>query len=610
MGQILILQADYPSAADKLWPRAVALMREITGTSPTDGHVQPCLRAAQFPKHASASAGFHRDTFSGRWICGTGTWFYEGAFGRAALEHLVRDMGEDGPSDSILNGLDGQFAIVTARGDESGFSVITDRLGTLHIYSAEIDGSVVVCTSSLVLASLAQAPWDECSCREFLATGTVFEQRTLFRGIEKLRPATVTHFPVVGRRFARKYWDLKNYMFDQAARQGNVAELAGSLEAAVSTVVRAFPNAVFDLTGGFDSRGTVAAALRTGASIATVVNGPESSPDVQIANRIAREFALDHRHQQRESGCHWQLANRALPLCDGEYDLLEYSGTLSAHLALASHFEASVNGSNGEICKGYWWELLMPHIGAKGHFDSRMVAARRFLFEASGADLLQSGHEPSLMDHFTAVIEQANRGLNGYPNTALMDNIYLTLRMQRWQGRIASATSRIWPCISPFAFRPVMEAALSAPPRMRVRHRMTRRLIEHLNPRLAALPLAQGYPALPLRIGTAHRFWPLVIEGVAACKRRLPPPLASLSRSHSAAANAPAICRTSEFRDTMRPRHMKSAGLYDERRLTQFLAETQLPGFFAERQLGRILTLELVAQRVSAPVAQREAVLG
>lgn len=81
--------------------------------------------------------------------------------------------------------------------------------------------------------------------------------------------------------------------------------------------------------------------------------------------------------------------------------------------------------------------------------------------------------------------------------------------MQRWQGRIASSTARIWPCLSPFMFREVMDVALSAPPPIRVRNRLTRRLIEHLDPQLSAIPLDDGTPAMPLRLSTAHHFWPL-----------------------------------------------------------------------------------------------------
>ena len=46
-------------------------------------------------------------------------------------------------------------------------------------------------------------------------------------------------------------------------------------------------------------------------------------------------------------------------------------------------------------------------------------------------------------------VARAGAAITQFPNTSQMDNAYLTLRMQRWQGRIASSTNQIWPALSP-----------------------------------------------------------------------------------------------------------------------------------------------------------------
>jgi hypothetical protein len=177
-----------------------------------------------------------------------------------------------------------------------------------------------------------------------------------------------------------------------------------------------------------------------------------------------------------------------------------------------------------------------------------------------------------------------------------MDNIYLSLRMHRWQGRIASATSRLWPCISPFLMREPMEIALSAPPRARVRHRFTRRLIEHLNPRLARLPLAQGYPALPLRPGTALRFWPLVTENWQKVASRLRPPA---SGPASSANPLKSLTQNAEVRELLDPAHMRSSYLYDPKPLKNFLEQASQNGFDQPHHFGRVLTLEMTSRVIS-----------
>lgn len=594
MGQLLILQSAERALSDPAWARSVAVLDDFAGVRMHDQLESGALRAAKYPRLAGASSGIFRDPASGFWACGAGSWFYDGVAGEAGLRKLCAAIEATGFSDFALRPLDGSFAISVGRGGDGGFHVITDRIGTIHVYVTSTNGIRLVSTSSAALAAIADASWDECGCREFLATGTIFEHRTLFRGIEKLGPATVTHFPKAGQISRRTYWNLGEHMFD-ADSSGSVESLAQALEGSVRTILRCYPKAIFDLTGGYDSRAVLGAALRTQANLPTVVNGSDNDADVIAANRIAREFALDHRQQHRNVSQPREAARRALSLCDGEYDVLEYSGTLSAHLPLAEMFDATVNGSNGEICKGYWWELLIPHTGSKEHFDSRIVAQKRFLIDTRAADLLETRESFPLVDHFAAMMDRANAPLAGYPNTALMDNVYLTLRMQRWQGRIASATNRVWPCISPFMFRAVMEAALAAPPRVRIRHRMTRRLIERLNPRLAALPLAQGYPALPLRPNTAHRFWPLVSEVAGGIKRKALAHSPSAPRPNAAAGRKErlsAIAASDEFRDLMQPSRMKSGRLYDREKLSRFLPEAASP------QLGRILTLEMLALRI------------
>jgi len=296
----------------------------------------------------------------------------------------------------------------------------------------------------------------------------------------------------------------------------------------------------------------------------------------------------------------WTLAKAALPLCDGEVDVLEYARILGHHKKLAGEFDVSVNGSGGEVCKGYWWELLYPFTGSRGHFDERRVALGRFAFDTGGANLLSRQYADGVVDHFAEVIRRANVDLADHPNTAKMDNVYLMLRMQRWQGRIASSTMRIWPCISPFLMRGPMEMALSALPGVRVRNRMSRRLIEYLDPKLAALPLAQGYPALPLRPSTAIHFWPMAAEisekvwqrGRSAVGR----PASTLVGAENGIRGL--IEREEEVREMLRPEAMVTRNLYDRTRITKFLTRASEASFAEKTQWGRVLTLEMAGRAI------------
>ena len=105
---------------------------------------------------------------------------------------------------------------------------------------------------------------------------------------------------------------------------------------------------------------------------------------------------------------------------------------------------------------------------------SSRKAARRFVPDDWADGILASPAAPRLAAHFEDVIRRANAGLEELPNTVLADNVYLRLRMQRWAGRLASATDRIWPCATPFMFRRPLELALTAPISARAHGRMMR----------------------------------------------------------------------------------------------------------------------------------------
>lgn len=604
MGQFLVVQGAKEEREEGLliFRRALSLFETLCYLKPCDQLSLGSTAIAKFPRLLAGTPGIVRNAPSSAWICGAGTCIYQGLSGEDSLNALSGKL--QGPNEavqSVLADIDGIFTLACGGNTAEELLLVTDRTGRLHVYLTRVGPCLVVSTSSMVLAALIRPEWDPVSYREFLATGTVFENRTLFKAIEKLEPATVFRFRNGHLSSRFRYWDLAAIMYDRAPKKGNVPQLATALLKVCSVLSRAFRKPLFDLTGGYDTRALVGAMLRVGNPFETAVSGSENEPDVMAAKRIAREFGLRLHHMYPELGGRrwWMTAKASLPLCDGEYDILEYARILDIHSRLAVEFDVSVNGSGGEICKGYWWELLFPFTGCRNRFDERLVAARRFAVDQWSADLMEGEFSDTLVDHFATVIRHANSGLEEHPNTAKMDNVYLTLRMQRWQGRIASATSRLWPCVSPFMFREPMEIALSAPPAIRVRHRMTRRLIEYLDPRLAMLPLAQGYPAVPLRLRSAHLFAPLVVEGLQTVAKRLRSFLPVFQPLSKGKLHTKAIQPwQEEIRDLLNPSTMVTRPLYKTKNLRRFLDLSSHDGFAETSHLGRILTLELLARTV------------
>lgn len=595
MNQFVLVHADSPDRAEELLRAATDLFSRLQGIACEETLTAGSTRAAVFPLLARPGAGIVRAVRSGRWIFGAGTPFYEGRAGRAALDTLLRET-ESGPL--AAGRTEGIFALVLGQ-PGGAFDVLTDRLGNLHVYQRRVRGATVVCTSSLVLAGLE--PWspDWHGCRQFLSTGTVFGRRSLFDGIEKLQPARIYSFggPQTEERV---YWNLQDKLFGRTAEPGDLAATARALAASMDAILGAFPNALLDLTGGYDSRAVLAAALETGRPFTTIVNGPEDSGDVVTARRIAAEFNLNLIHTPPPSSGAaeaWAAAGPCLALTDAEYDVTLYQRAYRVHSARARDFDVTVNGSNGEITKGYWYELLLPHTGKPGHFDPSRIARARFTFEGEPAGLLAHDFSTTVTGDLAAEISAATRGLDDCPNTSLLDTVYLALRMHRWQGRISSSTQRIWPGASPFMFSRPMELSLAMPGVRRARLAFTTRLIEHLNPRLAALPLEYGYPALPLRPTNFHRFlvpgfreyWPKVLKKAGLRRANTTPGGAAPDFTLS-------LLSLDDVRSLLDPATMASSFLYRRETLSAWLGALARPDNRERNRLGRVLTLELLAR--------------
>jgi asparagine synthase (glutamine-hydrolysing) len=583
VGQVLLVQSDASGAARPAFERCLTLFRALLGLEPHDVMTDRRLAVAKLPRLAGPGSPIQRSE--------------RGGFRVAAGTHV----GGGSPDTDLrtdLERLDGLFFV--AAGDPGEVTCATDRGGRLHVYAVEIEGAIVVSTSALVLAALVDAPLDPLACQEMLGAGSVFEDRSLFLGVRKLEPASL--YTIRDGRIASRsrYWSVAA-LFDGVTPAATVPALADGLVAAVRDTLACFERPIVDLTGGFDSRGIVAAAVASGRPFQCVVNGRDEDGDVRSAEAIARQLGV-HLLRLRpglDFGARPLPAiDRAVALTDGEFDAAEYADVLEIHERLARQGDATVNGSAGEVCRGYWWDLLSPHTGSTTHFDHAR-AARRFVPDDWADGILAAPAAPSLARHFEDVIRRANSGLEHLPNTVRADNVYLTLRMQRWAGRLASATDRIWPCATPFMFRRPLEAALTAPISVRARNRMARALIDRLDPALAALPMAGGYPASPIRLSNAHRFLPLLAENAAKAVQRARRAFGKTASRPPSASAAAVLWAQEEVPALLLPARMSTAGLYDPAALAAFFEASKAPGFAEPRKLGRILTLELVAQALS-----------
>ncbi len=552
--------------------------------------------AASFSRLNGSGSVIASDPTTGSWLGLVGTCFHRS--GRSHPEHLLQHYLESGAS-QLGRDLEGFFVAIVGDGTSQEITVITDIIGSCHFYIRQLDGATVLSSSSLVLASLGDLTPDPLGCQEFLSMGVIYEDRTIYREIKKVPAASVTRFRGGTQVEQTRYWKASSLVPESLSAKEAPDALWHTLVSAATRIGDEFNSVVCDLTGGYDSRATVAAFYEAGKPFATVVSGPEDSADVNVSRGLARTLGLGHLHYPPAATVCGADIRSALNLCDGEYDVVEYSGIARIHSSLSKRFQLSINGSFGEVARGYWWELLFPHTGTRRKLNSRQLALRRYAWNSS-SDLFQSPLRINLLEHMAAVIDRATADLEGSPNTFQMDVAYLRMRMQCWQGRIASSTNRIWPCLSPFMFRSVLEVMLQAPYAIRRRSLLIRRMLAQYQPAIADYPLEHGYPAVPATWSNLPRFSPLVSYYGGKVAQRLRSRLGGQNLSSPAVNHRLELWQTDEYKALLNPRSMKAASLLDASALAAFLRSSQGTAFSRDAEWRRLLSLEMALSAACA----------
>ncbi|MBI3775475.1 MAG: hypothetical protein HY273_07975 [Gammaproteobacteria bacterium] len=478
---------------------------------------------------------------------------------------------------------------------------MTDVIGSCHAFMCKTAAGVALSGSSLLLAGLGEVELDPIACQEFVRVGVMYEDRTLYREVRKLGPATVFKFVNGSLQAQQRYWDIS----ELAERRLNASDATAALWEtsllAAKRIASTSGRIVCDLTGGYDSRALAGVLLGAGIDFSTTVSGSPGSADVRVSRELAQLTGLPHEIQEPGAALTFEDLKDALTLTDGEYDIVEYARILQIHRRLMQRFDLSLNGSFGEVARGYWWELLFPHTGAQAPLDAGLLARKRFAAMDAGASLFAAPLRVNLVEHFTGVIARLNADLSAAPNTLQMDNTYIMLRMQRWQGRIASSTDQLWPCVSPFMFRSVLEVMLSAEPGVRKRSLLVRRMLAQFQPKLARHPLEHGYPAMPATLANLHRFLPLVTYYGGKIQQKI----AAKMGLRGAVSVPPATLSTRErlwsdtaVSDLLNPATMRLAEILDGPALASFLQRSRQPVFSQDEPWSRLLSLELALNRL------------
>jgi len=269
----------------------------------------------------------------------------------------------------------GMFAFGLWNEETAQAVLARDRLGIKPLYYAVLDGTLYFASEATALLVAPDCPrdLDLTALGDYLAYGYVPGERTIWRGIRKLRPGHRLVF-AGGEAKVERYWEPPA----APVPDGSAADpdaLRAALEEAVRLVlVSDVPVGAF-LSGGLDSSTVVALmsaageqvrsytiAFETGASANGGSHAPSHS-DVDYARLVAERYRTAHHERRLALGRAIEVVGRVVAAYDEPIADESIIPTYIIAEEVARDLKVVVSGDGGdEIFAGYRWYAKLDRI--------------------------------------------------------------------------------------------------------------------------------------------------------------------------------------------------------------------------------------------------------
>jgi hypothetical protein len=365
-------------------------------------------------------------------------------YGASTATEVARSLGDEGGlRRASPDRWNGHFLVIAQDLERGEWHVWTNRFGSLHAYMARRGGSLAIGTFFAAVAGTAsRRQLDFEALAGFFAFGFFPADRTFFEDVRILRPASHYVFDSSGRLVANeRYWNWKHEPDSRRSYEDTVEEFAAVLHGALEG--EGAGRIAVPISGGLDSRTTVAALTRSGApqrALWSYSYGYRSdSVETKIAGRVARARSLPFEALTVGPYLFDDLG-RVLSCVEGFQDVTQ------ARQAIVSDLLA---GAADAVIAAHWGDVWLDDMGlldeqapteAKviDHTYAKMAKrGRRWLLDRLVAGKLGTDADQLVRDQ---AAEELSR-LKGIPDPDFRVKAYKT---EQWSFRWTLASLRMY----------------------------------------------------------------------------------------------------------------------------------------------------------------------
>lgn len=531
--------------------------------------------------------------------CFVGVPIYGGSNSGNAFIKIIKDYKKYDIS-KVLSNIDGHFFIVLQSKSERKIYFITDNSGSFCVYIYKNGGSTCVSTSALSLSRSCSVTINEDGLCQFLRTGMVCDESTIYNEIKLLSPGSLYTCNLSSNEIREScYWR------SPEAVSGGV-EYVAAVDRFYNELISNFNSLqdrkiICDLTAGFDSRMILAGLMASCNSkgINTFVFGPEGSREVQLVREYWSALGVNGFHlslPENWSDLIPDYFEKSFLLSDGEESAFYYAPICYANEVKATNFDLSVNGLGGELYRDFWWLQDFPY-GRKAPNLVKLIKYRVLqyeyeygVFNDKYVDKMRSVEKSLLRSYL-------NSSASIDCNTLAIDNIYFRQKIRRWASRTITTSGNLIDVFSPLITRACIEAAMALPPSYKILGRFDRSVISK-NSDLSNLKMLNNAKCVEIKFKNIIKLLPLIDDYTKRLYRKLGQQFFSKTYSYQKEVKySDSMWIAGLLKAKVGPvdnyiDQMSTGYLYDKNKLKDLFESAMRGDTVYGPQIGYILTLE------------------
>ena len=506
---------------------------------------------------------------------------------------------------NTLNRYEGAFALAAwDEGRKQGW-VVNDQASILNLYFGEYQGGLYVTTNALTLARILKIPLDPSAVQEFLALNVVLSPSSLFLGLKRVNVGEHVLY-TAGRVQYRQHWrpykEIVNFKASREAAEAidevivdRLARLCGDSDSILC-----------DLTGGYDSRLVLSAALAGGKKPTTTVFGSEGDLDVQTARYVSQALGCRlefiNEQQAQENPIAADLRRELLYRTNGELPFNAIHKHALIRPSIAASFDLHLIGSGGELFRYFPWKQDLVGIGQRRLANIESTVKYRYKVSPPKMSLFNDNWVPGFHAELARRIEEVCRAEPDALVTQQLDAAYVW-KMTSHSTLYISSLYNWLPTVAPLLTAGVVEAAVSVPWKMKLTSQLQRQLIYCNSPLAAHAKTNYGATAEPMSLKNSHLELWQGIKQVADMVNKLERKLLKGAISKKIASVAPPKLQSSawltcELREFLSQETMFSREMYRNDGLRSLLAGSDTDWRNDSMTLIKLLNIEILCREL------------